>query len=138
MTHAFVIQIAGRTAGIVARDPADHACHFFASSTTYRVLGGVAFQEPEHAERAVRKVHGGRARARPKAGKTPESYRARGCAMFAKPRHLTLIAAVKSPVPLVHPPARNDPLFAQTFGSGRRGCAAAEQSVIAEAGDACR
>ena len=58
--------------------------------------------------------------------------------MCAKPRHLTLIAAVKSPVPLAHPAARNDPLLAQTFGSGRRGCAAAEQSVIAEAGDACR
>ena len=47
MTHAFVIQIAGRTAGIVARDAADHACHFFASSPAYRVLEGVAFQEPD-------------------------------------------------------------------------------------------
>jgi len=134
MTHAFVIQIAGRTAGIVAGDPADHACHFFASSPAYRVLEGVAFQEPEQAERAAWKVHGGA----PESMKNSRSYRARGCAMSAKPRHLTLIAAVKSPVPLVHPPARNDPLFAQTFGSGRRGCAAAEQSVIAEAGDACR
>jgi len=138
MTHAFVIQIAGRNAGIVARDAADHACHFFAFSPAYRVLEGVAFQEPEQAERAVRKVHGGRGRARPKARKTPESYRARGCAMSAKPRHLTLIAAVKSPVPMVHPAARNDPLLARTFGSGRRGCAAREQSVIAKAGDACR
>jgi hypothetical protein len=138
MTHAFVIQIAGRTAGIVARDSADHACHFFASGPAYRVLEGVAFQEPEQAERAARKVHGGRRRARSKGGKTPESYRARGCAMSAKPRHLTLIAAAKSPVPLAHPAAQNDPLLAQTFGSGRRGCAAREQSVIARARDACR
>ncbi len=58
--------------------------------------------------------------------------------MSAKPRHLNLIAAVKSPVPLVHPAAQNDPLLAQTFGSGRRGCAAREQSVIARTGDACR
>jgi hypothetical protein len=134
MTHAFVIQIAGRTAGIVARDAADHACHFFASSAACRVLEGVAFQEPEQAESAAWKVHGGP----PESRKDSQSYRARGCAMCAKPRHLTLIAAVKSPVPLAHPAAQNDPLLAQTFGSGGRGCAAREQSVIARAGDACR
>ncbi len=134
MTHAFVIQIAGRTAGIVARDAADHACHFFASSAAYHVLEGVAFQEPEQAERAAWKVHG----APPESRKNSRSYRARGCAMSAKPRHLTLIAAVKSPVPLAHPAAQNDPLLAQTFGSGGRGCAAREQSVIARAGDARR
>lgn len=71
MTHAFALLIAGRTAGIVARDAADRAYHFFAASPAYRVLEGVAFQEPEQAERAARKVHGGPGRARPKAGTTP-------------------------------------------------------------------
>ena len=137
MIHAFVIQIAGRTAGIVARDAADHACHFFASSPAYRLLEGVAFQEPEQAERAARKVHGGPG-ARPPESRKNSSYRARGRAMSAKSRHLALIAAAKSPVPLAHPAAQNDPLLAQTFGSGGRGCAAREQSVIARAGDACR
>jgi len=68
MTHAFVIQIAGRTAGIVARDAADHACHFFASSPAYRVLEGVAFQEPDRPSAP----RGKSMAPHPKAGKTPD------------------------------------------------------------------
>jgi hypothetical protein len=57
MTHAYVIQIAGRTAGIVARDHTNQAFHFFASSRAYRPLEGVAFLQPEMAERAARQIH---------------------------------------------------------------------------------
>jgi hypothetical protein len=57
MTDAYVIQIAGRTAGIVARDHADQAFHFFASNHAYRPLEGVAFHEPHQAERAARQIH---------------------------------------------------------------------------------
>jgi hypothetical protein len=57
MTHAYVIQIAGRTAGIVARDHAGQAFHFFASQQAFRPLEGVAFPEPHFAERAAREIH---------------------------------------------------------------------------------
>ncbi|MDI9846491.1 hypothetical protein QM467_00300 [Rhodoblastus sp. 17X3] len=56
MTHAYVIQIAGRTAGIVARDHADQAFRFFASNQTFLPLEGVLFDEPEYAERAARRL----------------------------------------------------------------------------------
>jgi hypothetical protein len=72
MTHAYIIQFAGLTAGIVARDHAGQAFHFFASSPAYRLLEGVSFQAPEQAQRAARKIHG----ARPKAKKIPKSHRA--------------------------------------------------------------
>ena len=57
MTQAYVIQIAGRTAGIVARDHADEAFHFFASQQLFRPLEGVAFPEAHFAERAAREMH---------------------------------------------------------------------------------
>jgi hypothetical protein len=56
MTNAYVIQIAGRTAGIVARDHADQSFHFFASSQAFVGLEGRAFAEPLHAERAARRI----------------------------------------------------------------------------------
>jgi hypothetical protein len=56
MTHAYVIQIAGRTAGIVARDHSDQAFRFFASNQTFLPLEGVLFAEPEKAERAARRL----------------------------------------------------------------------------------
>ncbi len=57
MTHAYVIQINGRTAGIVARDHAGQAFHFFASNHLFRPLEGVPFPEPHFAERAARQIH---------------------------------------------------------------------------------
>jgi hypothetical protein len=56
MANAYVIQIAGRTAGIVARDHADQSFHFFASSQAFVGLEGRAFAEPLHAERAARRI----------------------------------------------------------------------------------
>lgn len=56
MPHAFVIQIAGRTAGIVARDHNGQAFRFFASSQTFVPLEGALFAEPEQAERAARRL----------------------------------------------------------------------------------
>ena len=57
MTQAYVIQIAGRTAGIVARDHAGQAFHFFASQQQFRPLESVAFPEPHFAETAAREIH---------------------------------------------------------------------------------
>jgi hypothetical protein len=56
MAHAYVIQIAGRTAGIAARDHSGQAFHFFASNHLFRTLEGVAFPEPHLAERAARQI----------------------------------------------------------------------------------
>jgi hypothetical protein len=57
MAHAYIIQIAGRTAGIVARDHAGQAFHFFASQQAFQPLEGVAFSDPHFAERAAREIH---------------------------------------------------------------------------------
>ncbi len=57
MTNAYVIQIAGRTAGIVARDHADQAYHFFASNQVFRPLEGIAFLRPDVAESAARRIY---------------------------------------------------------------------------------
>jgi hypothetical protein len=54
MTDAYVIQVAGRTAGIVARDQAGQAYYFFAASHAFHPLEGLAFEAPHQAERAVR------------------------------------------------------------------------------------
>ncbi|MDR3424328.1 MAG: hypothetical protein P4M13_04520 [Alphaproteobacteria bacterium] len=56
MSHAYVIQIAGRTAGIVARDHDGQAFRFLASNQTFNPLEGVLFAEPELAERAARRL----------------------------------------------------------------------------------
>jgi hypothetical protein len=60
MTHAFVIQIAGRTAGIVARDHTGQTFRFFASHPTFHRLEGVCFAEPAMAERAARRLFSSR------------------------------------------------------------------------------
>jgi len=54
MPDAYVIQVAGHTAGIVARDQAGQAYHFFAATHAFHPLEGVAFEAPHQAERAVR------------------------------------------------------------------------------------
>ncbi len=59
MTNAYVIQIAGTTAGLVARDHAEQAFHFFASNPAFRSLEGRSFAAPLQAERAARQTRGG-------------------------------------------------------------------------------
>ncbi|MDJ1158159.1 hypothetical protein QNA08_07930 [Chelatococcus sp. SYSU_G07232] len=60
-SDAYVIEVAGRTAGIVARG--ERGFHFFAASRTFDALDGRVFRRPNDAERAVarhlagRKVH---------------------------------------------------------------------------------
>ena len=56
MSHAFVIHIAGRVAGIVARDHGGQAFRFFASSSIFDPLEGALFDQPERAERAARRL----------------------------------------------------------------------------------
>jgi hypothetical protein len=60
MSHAYIIQIAKQTAGIVARDHAGQAFRFFASSQTFHPLEGVLFNEPQQAERAARRLYAAR------------------------------------------------------------------------------
>jgi hypothetical protein len=56
MSHAYIIHIAGRVAGIVARDHGGQAFRFFASSRIFDPLEGALFDEPLLAERAARQV----------------------------------------------------------------------------------
>ncbi len=54
MPDAYVIQISGRTAGIVARDGRDLSFNFFAASQSFTAMEGQSFADPLAAERAAR------------------------------------------------------------------------------------
>ena len=54
MPDAYVIQIGGRTAGIVARDGLDLRFNFFAASHDFNALECRSFPDPLTAERAAR------------------------------------------------------------------------------------
>ena len=54
MSDAFVIEISGRTAGIVARDHGAQRFHFFAASHFFNALEKRAYRSPGEAERAAR------------------------------------------------------------------------------------
>jgi hypothetical protein len=64
MSCAYGIQIAGRTAGVVARDHSGQAYRFFASSQTFHALDGVLFDAPEQTERAARRLAKSRTKSR--------------------------------------------------------------------------
>lgn len=52
MPKAYVIEIHGRTAGIITGD--EHGFHFFSSERAFDSLDGRQFRSPRHAERAAR------------------------------------------------------------------------------------
>jgi hypothetical protein len=54
MPDAYIIQISGRTAGIVARDGRDLCFNFFAASQVFQPMEGQRFADPLAAERAAR------------------------------------------------------------------------------------
>lgn len=54
MPDAYVIQVSGRTAGIVARDGRDLCFNFFAASRPFEAMEGQSFADPVAAERAAR------------------------------------------------------------------------------------
>ncbi len=54
MPDAYVIQISGRTAGIVARDERDLSFNFFAATHAFNAMEGQRFADPLAAERAAR------------------------------------------------------------------------------------
>lgn len=54
MPDAYVIEVEGRTAGIVARDSEDHRFNFFAAAQPFNALEGQTFANPLAAEEAAR------------------------------------------------------------------------------------
>ncbi len=54
MPDAYVIQIGGRTAGIVARDGRDRSFNFFAASQMFNAMEGQRFEDPAAAEKTAR------------------------------------------------------------------------------------
>lgn len=54
MPDAYVIQVSGRTAGIVTRDSRDHSFNFFAAAQPFNAMEGRRFADPLAAERAAR------------------------------------------------------------------------------------
>lgn len=54
MADAYIIEVSGRTAGIVTRDPSSNSFNFFSASSRFNVIEGRRFSDPLAAERAVR------------------------------------------------------------------------------------
>lgn len=54
MPDAYVIEVSGRTAGIVARDSRDHNFNFFSATHPFDAMEGRRFSDPLAAERAAR------------------------------------------------------------------------------------
>ena len=54
MPDAYVIEVGGRTAGIVARDSHSHSFNFFSAARPFNVMEGQNFSDPMAAERAAR------------------------------------------------------------------------------------
>jgi len=54
MPDAYVIEIGGCTAGIVARDSQNHSFHFFSAVRAFNIMEGQCFSDPLTAERMAR------------------------------------------------------------------------------------
>jgi hypothetical protein len=65
MSDAYVVQVAGQTAGIVVRDRGSETFSFFAATHRFNALEGQQFNEPFAAERAARQLIASRTSPRP-------------------------------------------------------------------------
>lgn len=54
MPDAYIIEVGGRTAGIVARDAHSHSFNFFSAARAFNVMEGRRFSDPLAAERMAR------------------------------------------------------------------------------------
>jgi hypothetical protein len=54
MPDAYVIEVFGRTAGIVARDSQSNSFNFFSAAPRFNAIEGQRFSDPLAAERAAR------------------------------------------------------------------------------------
>ncbi|MDQ6702669.1 MAG: hypothetical protein M3Z96_05975 [Pseudomonadota bacterium] len=79
MPDAYVIEVSGRTAGIVARDSNNHSFNFFSSARPFNAMEGQRFSDPLEAERVARMLakHGSLPRNRETADLRPDTGRGR-------------------------------------------------------------
>jgi hypothetical protein len=78
MSDAYVIEVSGRTAGIVARDSNKHNFDFFSAARPFNAMEGQRFSDPLAAERVARMLakHGSLPRHREtRDGRSPSRYR---------------------------------------------------------------
>jgi len=54
LPDAYVIEVSGRTAGIVARDSRNRSFNFFSAARPFNAMEGQIFASPEAAERVAR------------------------------------------------------------------------------------
>lgn len=75
MPDAYVIEVGGRTAGIVARDSHNHSFNFFSAARAFNIMEGQRFSDPLAAERMARTLakHGSLPRDRKLARSRPAS-----------------------------------------------------------------
>jgi hypothetical protein len=79
MPDAYVIEVFGRTAGIVARDSHSNSFNFFSAVPRFNAIEGQHFSDPLAAERAARMLvkHGSLPRRRNKEYSRPNTGRGR-------------------------------------------------------------
>jgi hypothetical protein len=79
MPDAYVIEVSGRTAGIVARDSGNHNFNFFSAARPFNAMESQRFSDPLAAERVARMLakHGSLPRHRETADLRPDT--GRGC-----------------------------------------------------------
>jgi hypothetical protein len=56
MSDAYVVEVFGRTAGIVVCEPQAEAFHFYAATQAFSALEGREFREPYAAAHAARQI----------------------------------------------------------------------------------
>jgi hypothetical protein len=56
MPDAYIIEVCGRTAGIVARDSQSHSFNFFSAARPFNIMEGQRFSDPLAAERVARMI----------------------------------------------------------------------------------
>jgi hypothetical protein len=79
MPDAYVIEVSGHTAGIVARDSDNHSFNFFSAAHPFNAMEGRRFSDPLAAERVARMLakHGSLQRHRETADLRPDTGRGR-------------------------------------------------------------
>ncbi len=77
MPDAYVIEVGGRTAGIVARDSNSRIFNFFSASRAFNVMEGQRFPDPLTAERMARMLA--------KNGSLPRQYKLANSSQEAAP-----------------------------------------------------
>ena len=93
MPDAYVIEVSGRTAGIVARDSHSNSFNFFSAAPRFNAIEGQRFSDPLAAERAARMLDKYGSVPAPQNGKFPPNHQPGSFRLAAAAAHINVRAA---------------------------------------------